>query len=398
MDRSKDQNSKIIVTGGGSGGHSATAVAVIEELENRYPGMRDRILFVGGNRGMEGEKNVKSIEEKMAREKGIPFIGIRSGKLQRRFSLKTFVGLFGVFGGIIDSFAIFKTRNVSFVFSTGGYVSVPVCFVAWLKKTPIVIHEQTTRVGLANKIAGMFARRILIGFQEAEQYFKKKDVVFVGNTIRKELLDSKLWPKSVKVKMRYLKKYADQYPIVFISGGGQGSHLLNSTVLMGLKSLSSHFQLIIITGDNEIYRDYEKLLSDCKKLSPEHQKRIIVTKFASAAEIGAYFDAADVFVGRGGAMFVYEIGTLGIPSVLIPIPWVTHNEQYHNAKVAEDIGLAHIVSEGVLSPEILFQEIQKMSTKVRNNMLRIDEDHRKEIFVTNAAERIADELESLKLL
>ena len=393
-----DTTTKIVITGGGSGGHSVTAISTIGELENRYPGIRSRLLFVGGKRGMEGEKRSVSVEEKMAKQKGIPFIGIRSGKLQRQVSFRTLTGLLGVVGGVLDARAIFKSHHISFVFSSGGYVSVPVCFVAWMKRIPVVVHEQTTRVGLANKIAGRFARRILVGFREAEVYFKGRDVRFVGNTIREELLVSKLWSKSIRVKLRYFKKNADHFPVVLITGGGQGSHLLNSNVLMGLKSLTSHFQLIIITGENEVYRDHEKLQKECRKLSPEHQKRVIVTKFATAEELGAYFDAANVFVGRGGAMYVYEAGTLAIPSVLIPIPWVTHNEQYHNAKVLEDIGLANIVSEGVLSPEILFQEIQKMVTKVRNNMLRVDEDKRKEIFVTDASERIVDELEELELL
>jgi UDP-N-acetylglucosamine--N-acetylmuramyl-(pentapeptide) pyrophosphoryl-undecaprenol N-acetylglucosamine transferase len=388
----RSSSSKIVITGGGSGGHTVTALAVIDALKKEHPGIEGRILYIGGKKGMEGEKNVSSVEERMAKDAGLDFIGIRSGKLQRRFSLRTLTGLAGVFGGFIDAFSLFRNRDISLVFSTGGYVTVPVCIAAWLKKVPVVIHEQTTRVGLSNKITSRVARKVLIGYPGAEEFLPQKKTVFTGNTVRKELVDPSLWPKGLRVKLRSFKKKSENYPVVLIAGGGQGSHVLNSTALIALKSLASHFHVIIITGDNQVLRDHEKLVSNCRKLSKEHQKRILVTKFASAEELGAYYDVTDVFVGRGGALFTYEVGALSIPSVLIPIPWVTHNEQYHNAKVLEDIGLANILQEGVLSPEILFQEIQRMVTKIRGNRLIIDEQKRSEIFVLDAAEHIAGEL------
>lgn len=392
MQARTSSHSKIVITGGGSGGHTVTAIAVIDALKEEYSGIESRILYVGGKKGMEGEKNAISVEERMVKDAGLDFLGIRSGKLQRRFAFSTLIGVSGVIGGFIDAFSLFSKRDVSLVFSTGGYVTVPVCIAAWLKKVPVVIHEQTTRVGLSNRITSRLARKVLIGYPGAEKFLPSQKTVFTGNTVRKALVNPSVWPKGLRVKLRSFKKKSDQFPVVLIAGGGQGSHVLNSTVLIALKSLASHFHVIIITGDNQVQRDYEKLVSDCRKLSPEHQKRVLVTKFASAEELGAYYDVTDVFVGRGGALFTYEVGALSIPSVLIPIPWVTHNEQYHNAKVIEDIGLAHILQEGVLSPEILFQEIQRMVTKIRGNRLIVDEEKRSEIFVLDAAEKIAEEL------
>lgn len=400
-------NVNVVVTGGGSGGHTMTAITVIEELVKRWPdskdyltgehcpGIKDRIIYIGGSLTMEGESGKVSLEERLAKEKGLKFVRIRSGKLQRRISFKTLLLLCGVVGGIIDSVKFFSQHKVAFVFSTGGYVTVPVCFVAWLKRIPVVIHEQTSRVGLSNKISSYFSRKVLTGFTSANKYFPKNKTLFTGNTIRKIFFDpwnDKYCPKIMKGKLEIFKQNSKKYPVVLICGGGQGSHLINTNVRLALKSLLGSFQLLLITGDNRVYRDYARIMQSVKKLSPDRQERIFVTKFAGD-EMGAFFDLADLFVGRSGAAFVNEVGVTMTPSIFIPIPWVTHNEQYHNAKVLEDLGLAKILSQGVLNPEILVQKIQKMINRVRQGKLQVDESRLRKIFVTDAAEKIADELE-----
>ena len=394
-DESKINSKKpiVVITGGGSGGHTVTAISVIDELNRRFPELVEDIVYIGGLRGMEGEKNSQSVEERVVREKGIAFVGIRSGKLQRRVALSTVIGLFGVVGGVIDAIRFFQTNDVRFVFSTGGYVTVPVCFAAWLKKVRVVIHEQTTRVGLSNKLSSIFCQKILLGFEEAAEYVPRKKAVFVGNTIRRELIEEELWPRDFVMKIRRMKAQTPNYPMVLIAGGGQGAHLFNSIVMMALKSLVSNFNIVVLTGDNKINRDFDKLVTETRKLSREHQHRILLLKYASAQELGVLYRNADVFVGRGGALMISEVGALRIPSVLVPIPWVTRNEQYHNAKVVENIGLAKIVPEGVLSPEILFQEILRMVTKVKGGMLKVDDERRETIFIKDASRRIVDEIE-----
>jgi UDP-N-acetylglucosamine--N-acetylmuramyl-(pentapeptide) pyrophosphoryl-undecaprenol N-acetylglucosamine transferase len=280
------------------------------------------------------------------------------------------------------------------VFSTGGYLTVPVCLVAWLKRIPIVIHEQTTRVGLSNKISSFFAHRILVGFHAAEKFFPKKKIKFVGNTVRDIFWDpwrEEYIPCELKNDLERFKKNKEKYPVVFLSGGGQGSHLINTNISLALRNLLGNYQLIIQTGDNRVNRDYEKLTNELKKLSVEKQKRAIITKFAGA-EMGAYFDLADLFVGRSGALFTYEVGATKTPAIFIPIPWVTHNEQYYNAKVLEDLGLAEILPQGVLNPEILVQKISKMVDKVRRGDLKIKNHALDKFFVKDGAKNIVNHL------
>ena len=104
-------SSKIVITGGGSGGHTITALGVVDALIDSHPELRERIVYIGGQKGMEGEKNAVSFEERMVREKGLPFIPVRSGKLQRKISLRTVIGLFGVVGGFVDAIKFFS-RNL----------------------------------------------------------------------------------------------------------------------------------------------------------------------------------------------------------------------------------------------------------------------------------------------
>ncbi len=392
VNKTSTENSTIVITGGGSGGHTVTAVSVIDELVSRNPEVKSRILYVGGLKGMEGEKVSQSVESRVAQEYGITFLGIRSGKLQRRFSFSTVIGLGGVIGGLLDSFSLFKRYPVSVVFSTGGYVTVPVCFVAWLKKIPVVIHEQTTKAGLANRISSIFATKVLLGFESASSFFSPRKATFVGNTLRKELNDSRCWPKDLTNRLAQLKKMTPAYPTALIAGGGQGSHLLNSITLIALKSLVSHFNIIVLTGDNKVNRDYDKFISAVRKLSSEQQDRVLVLRYAQACEMGLFYRNIDLFVGRGGALMVYEVGAFSIPSVIIPIPWVTQNEQFHNASVLVEAGIAKILPEGELSPEILFQEMLRMVSKVRGGLLKIDDKLRERIFVKDAQKKIVDVL------
>jgi UDP-N-acetylglucosamine--N-acetylmuramyl-(pentapeptide) pyrophosphoryl-undecaprenol N-acetylglucosamine transferase len=314
--------------------------------------------------------------------------------LQRRLNLRTFKLLFGVFGGIIDAWQYLTKNDVRLVFSTGGYVSVPVCLVAWLKKIPVIIHEQTRRVGLSNRISAIFAKKILIGFAASKKFFPKKKTYFVGNTLRDIFLrpwEDKYIPSELEDKIISFKKNKDKYPVILISGGGQGSHLINNNVALALRNLLGNYHVILITGDNQVHRDYYKMRNNIKKLSSAKQKRFIITKFADS-ELGAYFDLADLFVGRSGALSVYEVGATRTPAIFIPLPWVTHNEQYHNAKALVDLGLAEILSQGILNPEILVQKIDKMIDKIKSGNLDIDKQKLKKAFVTNGAQNTYKQL------
>ncbi len=391
MDKVSDRSKKIVITGGGSGGHSVTAISVIDEWKKRNPEITDRMIYIGSKVTMVGEKGKKSVEEKLLDKRDIKFVKIRGGKLQRRFSLSTIKLLFGVFGGLIDAWKFFKKHDVGLVFSSGGYVTVPVCFVAWIKKIPIVIHEQTTRVGLTNRICSKFAHSILVGYKDAIQFFPESKTNFVGNTVRECIIEPPQKHAPLQGKIDSFRQNRKKYPVIFFMNGGQASHLINKTLMGCMKRLLMNYQLIVITGDNQVTRDYERMTDKVSHFPRDLQKRVILTPFARD-EIGLFYELADLFVGRGGALSIYELGVTQTPALIVPIPWVTQNEQYHNAKVLEDLGLVTIIPQGVLSPEVLAQKINLMVEKIKDDRLNVHKTQLEQIFVKDGAQKIVDVL------
>jgi UDP-N-acetylglucosamine--N-acetylmuramyl-(pentapeptide) pyrophosphoryl-undecaprenol N-acetylglucosamine transferase len=183
-------------------------------------------------------------------------------------------------------------------------------------------------------------------------------------------------------------KEQQKYPILYISGGSLGSHIINETVKDSLSNLLDSVQLILQTGDNSQFKDFELLENEKLKLSKEKQSRVYITKYIDSKEIGFIFKNIDIFLGRAGANTVYEIGIFKIPSIFIPIPWVTHNEQYQNAKILKDIGLSEIINEGELTPEKLISVVKKILKKDNS----INNDLLEEIFITSASKKIIDHI------
>lgn len=375
---------RIVITGGGSGGHVSVSSSIINELSKRYENLNEMLLYIGGDLAMVGDTDPRSIEERRLSGKGFNFVKIRGGKLQRAFSFSTITLLFRSLLGFIDSFKYLKEFKPQLVISTGGYVSLPVVLSAFFLKIPVYIHEQTAAVGLTNKIAGMFAKRIFVTFKESLQYFPATKCSIVGNPIREDIFNTEPQTEfSIKVANLKLEKL----PIIYVSGGGLGSHIINISIRDSLLQLLEKYQVILQTGDNQTFKDYDVLAKDRLKLPPEKQKRFLLTKFVADNEIGTVFNSCDLFVGRSGANTVYELGVLNKPCILIPIPWVTHNEQEKNAKVLENLGLATIVREGEISRESLLNALEKKFAKMTtSNVIS------KDIFPTDSASKIIDEI------
>ncbi|WKZ31192.1 MAG: UDP-N-acetylglucosamine--N-acetylmuramyl-(pentapeptide) pyrophosphoryl-undecaprenol N-acetylglucosamine transferase [Candidatus Dojkabacteria bacterium] len=382
---------RILITGGGSGGHISAATAIIDGLKGRYSNATEQILYVGGKLGMEGEKNGTSLEQRIFKDSDIKFVAIRAGKLQRYLSWNSIKLLLGVFGGVIDARKVIKEYKPDIVISTGGYVTVPVCFIAWLNKIPVYIHEQTAAVGLTNKTTSKFARRIYTSFPSSEQYFPRKKVLHVGNAVREKVFMTDGQGEVVDA-VRDMQQDRSKLPILLFTGGGQGSHKLNITVRQMVPYIVEEFQVIIQTGQNELNKDYDLLLKERAKLTDEKKRRFFPVKYIDADQIGYLFDNIDMHIGRAGANFVYEMGVLKIPSIFIPLPFVTHNEQEKNAQTLVQFGIAKILPEGELTSERLFNEIKKFNSEIKKG-LTVDTAGLESTFRTDAVEKILADLD-----
>lgn len=247
-------------------------------------------------------------------------------------------------------------------------------FNASRMKIPTLVHEQNAFPGVTNKILSKFVDRVAISFKEAEKYFKDKSkVVFTGNPIRSEMLE--VSRETARKKLGIPK----DMPLVVIFGGSRGAENINSTVAELIKRHKSDlgFYLIYATGEAQ-YDGIMKKIGEVK--SPNINILPYIFDMANAMA------AADLVVCRAGAITVSELTALGVPSILIPSPYVTANHQEHNARALERQGASVVILEKNLRPDILYEEITTL-LKDRNKLSQMAK-NAKSIGITNATERI----------
>jgi len=378
---------RILITGGGSGGHISAALSIISSLQEKYILDNEHFLYVGGDLGMEGEKPGNSMEQKLMKDKDFNCKYIRPGKLQRTFSFNTIKLLLRTILGFWDSYRIVKEFKPDIVISTGGFVTVHVCLMAKLFKSKIYLHEQTATVGLTNSVVGKISEKVFISFESSRKYFTKAEAILTGNLVRPEIFNTKGQGKLAET-IREMKEQQDQYPIIYMSGGGLGSHLINETVKECLPLLLQKYQIVLQTGENKVFNDFKIIENAKNSLPKELQERFLPIPYVQSNEIGYLLNNIDLFVGRAGANTVYEMGVLQIPSIFIPIPWVTHNEQQKNAEVLVKLGLAEIIQEGELTSGCMVLRIDKFFSK----KLNIDKEELKKVFKTDANRLILEEI------
>jgi UDP-N-acetylglucosamine--N-acetylmuramyl-(pentapeptide) pyrophosphoryl-undecaprenol N-acetylglucosamine transferase len=342
------KNFKIIITGGGSGGHTIPALAMIKSLQKYCSShsLSMHIIYIGSKKG---------IENKIITQESIEYYPVFTGKLRRYFSLQNFVDIFNLIIGFIQSLLIIKKSHADVLFSTGGFVSVTPVIAARLFKIPIIIHEQTIDAGLANKITAKFATIIALTFEESKKYFPPSKIVITGIPLREDIFNGS--------KNRLLKKYPldQKHPIIYFTGGGLGCHILNQTALIILKKLLNKYNIIYQAGNSPHNNDLQ-MLKDLKiSLDPELSNKFLLFDFVTN-DLRDIYASADLTVSRSGAGTVNELVALKIPAVFIPLAIAANNEQEKNAKIMETQGGAIIIQEQELTPDSLFQSIDNLFT------------------------------------
>lgn len=346
------------------GGHMTPALAVIQELQKEDCS----IVYVGRKHSMEGDTAV-SLEYQTIRHMGIKFVDFRTGRLQRKFTRHTFFSLIKIPRGFIRALALVKKEKPDVVVGFGGYLSVPICYAARILRVPIVIHEQTLEAGLANRMIAPFADAICISWESSQRFFPKNKTILTGNPIIKQ---------QPTPDVRLYQKLDEQIPLIVIVGGSQGSHAINMLVREILPALVRDYQVIHQTGDASEFQDFDKL-SQVRRLLPiEYQKRYTPVKFIAPGDIETVWSTADLVVSRAGINTVTQLLMLNKLAIFIPLSVSQHNEQYKNALMAKEAGLAHIYQQEDITPDRLLQEIHDMlSTKkhITSRLAHIREVH-----------------------
>ncbi|HSZ71552.1 MAG TPA: undecaprenyldiphospho-muramoylpentapeptide beta-N-acetylglucosaminyltransferase [Cytophagaceae bacterium] len=296
---------RIMISGGGTGGHIFPAVAVAEEWMNQYP--QSEILFVGADGKMEMQK---------VPDAGFKIVGLPIRGLQRKLTMKNLLLPFYIIRSLVQSFRLLSSFKPHVVAGFGGYASAPLLFTAAIKGIPIVIQEQNSYAGLANKVLSRWAKRICVAYDNMQYFFPKEKLVHTGNPIRLNVLKS-LQQSSINAKSVWGLK--EDKKTILVIGGSLGATTINKSVEASLELLKAlDVQLIWQTGNR-----------DTNRLSAFSSESVKVTAFIQ--EMDKAYAAADFIVSRAGAIAVSELTLVGKPVILIPSPNVTEDHQTKNA-------------------------------------------------------------------
>lgn len=314
-----------------TGGHHTSALEVARQLKSQGW----NIVWFGHRHSMWGDKSDSAEYQEVTQAK-IRFFDLKAGKFYRTYNPLKLIRLPL---GFIQAFIWLVQIRPAGVISFGGYLAVPTVICAWILGIKSITHEQTIVAGLANKLIARFATQIALTWPDSAKFYPPSKTVVTGLPLRYEVINLKAHPKT-----------KDQRPkTIFITGGKQGSHIINKVVFESLSELTKNFKVIHQVGNSTLFDDLVIAKSqNCSNYE--------FFAYSSQKQLEAYAKA-DVVVTRGGAHSIYELGFLGKKCVVIPIPWVSHNEQIQNAKILERNHLAVILPESDLTTQTLLSSI-----------------------------------------
>jgi UDP-N-acetylglucosamine--N-acetylmuramyl-(pentapeptide) pyrophosphoryl-undecaprenol N-acetylglucosamine transferase len=360
---------KIVITGG----HFSPAYSIIQKMK-----ANNEILVIGRKYAFEGDKN-ETFEYKACQSLGIPFVPISTGRLQRVLTKHTVPSLFKFPQGIYSSIKILRKFEPDVVVTFGGYVALPVALAASILKIPVVLHEQTLKMGLSSRLISKFAKVICISYESSRGFFKGKNVVLTGNPIREEVLQ-----KNNSLDISKSK------PLIYITGGSTGAHFINSSVKTVLPKLLNDFTIVHHTGNSAKYNDYESLLKFRESLDEKFKDRYIISQFFKVEEVSWLFRNASLVISRSGINTITELMAVGCVSLLIPLPFGQINEQMENAKFFKRIGLGEYIEQKNLTPEEFLNLIYDMIKKREKYLSKAVE--AKKYIHLDAADKIIEQI------
>lgn len=354
---------KLIISGGGTGGHIYPALAIVEEWKRRHPDAE--ILYVGTATGLEAD---------IVPRTGTPFTAIEVAGLPRKISAKTVRAGIKLLKGLRESDGILKSFRPDIVVGTGGFVSFPIVYRAAKRKIPTLIHEQNGVAGISNRMLGKVVDRVLLTIPESERFFARKEILsVVGNPIRQIFFEKR-------------EKNYDEFGLdpekktVLIFGGSNGSESLNRAVVDILKDFHGAYNLIFVPGKS----DYETVIRAVGE-------KPSVTILPYLYDMPGAYAIADLVVTASGAITLSEIAASHLPSILVPKAYTTENHQEMNARYFEKHGAARVLLEKELTGETL----RTMMEELLESDLGAMAEAAGKLATPNAHRDIADAMEEL---
>ena len=360
---------KIIISGGGTGGHIYPAIAIADGLKEYYGD--PEILFVGAEGRMEMEKVPQT---------GYPIIGLPVKGLQRKLSPAVFGFLYNVWKSLRMAKRILKEVSPDVVVGVGGYASFAVLYQAAKMNIPTVIQEQNSYAGITNKILAKKANKVCVAYDKMDAYFPSSKIIKTGNPVRNDLL-------KVNENRQEAYDYFNLDPekkTVLNLGGSLGAGTLNNSWLQGLDDIkNNNLQLIWQTG--KIY--HEKMQQEA---GGRVNDQIHLTAFLNRMDLA--YAAADVIVSRAGALSISELSLVGKPVVLIPSPNVAEDHQTKNARALVENNAAVMIPDKEAKNQLVPEVIRLMNDEQKQSSLAVNI---RSMATPNSTKDIVDVIDSL---
>ncbi len=350
---------KILLTGGGTGGHFYPLIAVAEsirEIARKEKILAPKIYYMANQR----------YNAKVLFDQEIEYIHVAAGKKRinpRGISkLLNFIDIFKMGFGVAEALVKMFFLMPDVIFAKGGYVSYPALFAGRFFKIPIIIHESDSVPGRVSKWAGKFATKIAVSYKEASEFFDEDKVAYTGNPVRQEI--NQILSNGAA---EYLGLEAD-VPVIFVMGGSIGAKIINDTILESLPRLVEKYQVIHQTGKaniEEVRRTANVILEN-----NAHKTRYRPFDYLNSLSMRMCAGAASVIISRGGST-VFEIALWGVPSIIIPITDSHGDQQRKNSYNFARSGGCVVIEESNLSTEIILNEVDRIvnNENVRQRMI-----------------------------
>ncbi|MCL5054956.1 MAG: undecaprenyldiphospho-muramoylpentapeptide beta-N-acetylglucosaminyltransferase [Firmicutes bacterium] len=328
---------KIIVTGGGTGGHVFPALVLMQHLASH------EIVYAGSSKG---------IEKKLVPAYGFHFLEIDSMPLTGKRILKNFIGILVLCKGTLQSLLFLFKFKPNLIIGTGGYVSFPVLAAGWILKIPTVLLEQNLLPGKTTRIFSRLSSCVCVSFEETAKFLPKVKTKFTGNPVRSEIGSIQHDAACAALGL------SAERPVVLVMGASQGAKALNACLLEALRLMQDEtWQILHLTGESH----YHDVLQ--KAQGVQNKEALVYKAFPFADKMEIFYAASDLIVSRAGATTIAEILTAGKPSILIPYPYAADNHQEINARWLEEKKGCEMLLEKDLTPESFYRILKEWLSK-----------------------------------
>lgn len=368
---------KAIIAAAGTAGHINPGLAIANKIMQEDK--NSEIIFIGTDRGLEND---------LVPRAGYKLKTIYAYGLSKKISIDNLKKLYKTYKGYGQAKKIIKEFNPDVVIGTGGYICGATISAAHSLKIPTMLHESNAFPGMAVKMLAKKTNTILVSFEDAISRIKNaKKIVYTGTPVK---IRKKEYNDSQKDKIIKDIKLSKEKPIVLVFGGSQGAKRINDTIIEIIKNKQNkNYQIVWATGPKQY--DIIKEVLKKEKINIENIENVRIVPYIYNME--EVMNISDIIVARSGAMTVTEIANLGKPSILVPLPNVSHNHQLYNAKVLEKINAAKIILDNEMKAETLNNMIEEIVLD-KNKINEMGKNALK-VSTTDAEEKIYSEIEKL---